>query len=220
MARKINQMKPQGTGADTAGAAAKTAGQEAQLKESMTDVTEGIQMLFAGYAKFFTGLSKLPMLGEMSLRGVPGGSLEQALEQPLEQETGRQEAHAAHGGADSCSDTEGGDSSVSESDAADSDASDAAANGTAAVETPAGQTADPAAGAPAAQNPHAGDGVKASNAVPITKDDLLREIQAKFKKDKKNQEKVRSILLAYGASGLSLLPEEKYADFLNDVRQL
>lgn len=216
MARKTNQMKPQGTGADTAGAAAKTAGQEAQLKESMADVTEGIQMLFAGYAKLFTGLSKLPTLGEMSLRGVPGGGLEQALEQPLEQETGRQKAHVAHDAADS---------SVSDSDAADSSVSDAAANGTAAVETPAGQTGDPAAGAsaagaPVAQNPHAGDGVKASNAVPITKDDLLREIQAKFKKDKKNQEKVRSILLAYGASGLSLLPEEKYADFLNDVRQL
>lgn len=61
---------------------------------------------------------------------------------------------------------------------------------------------------------------QAAPASPITKDDLLREIQAKFRKDRRNQEKVRSILLAYGASGLSLLPADKYADFLNDVRQL
>jgi len=61
---------------------------------------------------------------------------------------------------------------------------------------------------------------KEKPAVTITKDDIRSVIVAKIKQKRDVNDKVQSLLQAYGVSALSDLPDDKHEAFLADISQL
>ncbi len=73
---------------------------------------------------------------------------------------------------------------------------------------------------PEAKEPAISEASTVGVAVSITLDDITKVIVTKIKKDRKNNEKIGSLLTAYGVKTVKDLPEVKYEVFLNDLAQL
>lgn len=77
----------------------------------------------------------------------------------------------------------------------------------------------------AAETPHEAAGEQATASgdgtpAKVTIEDITRVIVAKIKVDRSNNAKIGSILKNYGVAKVSLLPEDKYADFLSEISSI
>lgn len=215
--------------------------------DAMLRLQDGIQQMFRGYAQVFSALADLtgqPLAGSQPLVGsqsskealaaadkqknnVPAFQSAKSVERPVEQKTEAAEEPVTQpkpeqaGEPVAAENTAAAAAPVQDTEAAqpsvDAQTPETAQTSDTAQTSEAAQTAEDAQAVQSVQPSSEAAEVKT---VQISKDDILREIQGKFKKDKKNQERVRNILGAYGIVNLSQLPAEKYADFINDVRQL